>query len=407
MMKGLRRRFIALSMSAMLVLLAAIVAGMNLINYKTIAAEADGTLLFLAKNGGVFPEQDGKEKRGLPPQISPEAPYENRYFSVLLDADGRPLQIDVKRIRAVSEQQAAEYAVRLADSGRQKGFVGTYRFLCHEDGNEVRYIFLDCGRNLYSFRAFRLTSIGMALIGYLAFSLVIFFFSGRIVRPVEESYEKQKRFITDAGHEIKTPLAIIRADADVLEMELGESEWLADIRKQTKRLTDLTNDLVQLSRMEEDASMPMLEFPVSDVISETASSFASLACTQGKDLRCRIEPRLSMTGNEKAIRQLAGILLDNALKYSPENSSVVLVLEKQSKSLVLSVQNVSAAPILREQLPLLFERFYRTDPSRNSQTGGYGIGLSLASAIVTAHGGRIKAESDDGESLQVTASFPV
>ncbi|MDE6024159.1 MAG: HAMP domain-containing histidine kinase, partial [Lachnospiraceae bacterium] len=251
-------------------------------------------------------------------------------------------------------------------------------------------------------------STGIALTGYALFFFVILFFSNKIIHPVTESYEKQKRFITDAGHEIKTPLTIIKADVDVLEMELGENEWLTDIQKQTKRLAALTNDLVYLSRMEEaNDSMQMIEFPFSDVVSETTASFQALAQTQGKIFQCEIQPMLSLTGNEKAIYQLVNILLDNALKYSPNNGTVSLVLKKQSKTIQLSVFNTTENLIPKDKLNLLFERFYRIDSSHNSQTGGYGIGLSVAKAIVTAHNGKIQAKTEDGHSLQITATFPI
>ena len=134
-----------------------------------------------------------------------------------------------------------------------------------------------------------------------------------------ESYEKQKQFITDAGHEIKTPLTIIQADADVLEMELGENEWLADIQNNVRRLTDLTNDLVSLARMEEGGTpLELVEMPLSDVVTETAQTFHTLAQAQNKELGLAVEPMLSMDADEKAISKLVGILMDNALKYSPE-----------------------------------------------------------------------------------------
>lgn len=190
-------------------------------------------------------------------------------------------------------------------------------------------------------------------------------------------------------------------------MELGENEWITDIQKQARRLTDLTNDLVYLSRMEEAGdSMPMIEFPLSDVVSETAASFQTLAQTQGKIFQCRVQPMLSLTGNEKAIHHLVSILLDNALKYSPDNGVVSLVLKKQGKMLQLSVFNTTESTIRKENTNLLFERFYRMDSSRNSRTGGYGIGLSAAKAIVDAHGGKIQARTADGHSLQMIVTLP-
>lgn len=408
MIKKLRIKFIMLSMIALFVLLSVIVTGMNIVNYNSIVAESDRSLSILAKNDGIFPDYKTDNKKDFPPgMLSPEAPYEMRYFSVLLGKKGEMLHADMGKIKAVDIQQAMDYATQIVSSNKNKGFVENYRFICCSKGNKTRIIFLDCSQKINSFRTFLFISTGIALVGYLLFFFVLLFFSGKFVLPVSESYEKQKRFITDAGHEIKTPLTIIKADVDVLEMELGENEWLTDIQKQTKRLTALTNDLVYLSRMEEaENSMQMIEFPFSDIVSEAAASFQTLAQSQGKEFQCKIQPMLSLTGNEKAIFQLVNILLDNALKYSPDNGMVSLILEKQGKTLQLSVSNTTENFIPKESLNLLFERFYRLDPSRNSQTGGYGIGLSVAKAIVTAHNGRIQAKTDDGYSLQITVTLP-
>lgn len=407
MIRKLRIRFIILSMFSLFALLAGIVTGMNIINYYSVIREADDTLDFLSHNRGRFPDNIGGIRNEMAPDISPEIPYESRYFSVVLDNNGNALQIDTGKIKAVSSERAVEYAEEVLAAGKSQGFADDYRFVYYSEDGQNRIIFLDCGRKLHSFRAFLFTSIGISLAGYLIFFFVILFFSERIIRPAAESYEKQKRFITDAGHEIKTPLAIIKADADVMEMEYGENEWLTDIQKQTQRLTVLTNNLVYLSRMEEAKdSLPMIEFSFSDVVSEAAASFEALAQTQNKFFQCSIQPLLSLKGNEQAIHQLITILLDNALKYSPENGFVSLTLTKQNKTLRLSVFNATKNCIPGESLNLLFERFYRIDSSRSSQTGGYGIGLSIAQAIVSVHGGKIHASTGDGHTLQIDVTFP-
>lgn len=181
-----------------------------------------------------------------------------------------------------------------------------------------------------------------------------------------------------------------------------------DHRRQAQRLTGLTNDLIYLSRMEEEQPhLQPIDFPLSDVVEEMAQSFAGPAKSQGKDFVSDIQPMLAFTGDEKAMRQLVSILLDNALKYSPPDGHISLSLEKQGRSLLLTVTNTTAEPVQREQLAHLFDRFYRTDASRNSQTGGYGLGLSIARSIVSAHKGKIRAESSDGSVLAITVSLPV
>ena len=255
----------------------------------------------------------------------------------------------------------------------------------------------------------------MSLIGLIAVFFVILYFAGRIVRPVAESYEKQKRFITDAGHEIKTPLAIIKANIDLMDMELDNKkvdkdelrENLGDINDQVDRLTGLTNDLVYLSRMEEaENSLVMTDVPLSDIVAETAASFEPLAEEQGKAISTDIEEMISVQGSTKELEKLLSILLENAIKYSipPE---IKLVLRKEGKNAVLEVSNNTESELTNEQLSHVFERFYRMDSSRNSQTGGHGIGLSMANAIANAHGGHISARTTNGHDFTVTAAIPL
>ena len=249
---------------------------------------------------------------------------------------------------------------------------------------------------LAGFEAVLFTSAGISAVGLIAVFLLILLLSGRVIRPVCAAYEKQKRFITDAGHELKTPLTIIDADAALLAMEYGKNEWLDDICIQAKRLSTLTNDLIYLSCMEETGKMELIELPISDLVSETASSFQALAVTQNKTFILDIQPMLTCCGNDKGIRQLISILLDNALKYSGDRGAIRLQLEKRGCFISLTVSN-SADSISEETVSSMFDRFYRADPSRNSSIHGYGIGLSIARAVVNAHRGKISAEASDGQ----------
>lgn len=397
-----------MTMLSLFILLSVIVVGMNALNFHFLYLEADDILDLLLKNKGHFPGTSGIPGDKLPPYIPPELPDELRYFTALADADGNIVRADIGRTSSVTAETAAEYAKQALAFGKEKGFIGRFRFAVTDVEKGAFVIFLDCGRKLDSFYTFLFTSIIMSLAGLLIAFFAILFFSGKVIRPIAESYEKQKRFITDAGHEIKTPLTIINANADLLELDTGENECIGDIKQQAQRLTKLTNDLIILARMEEDESpLPMTEFPVSEVVADAASQFKKLAQTQKKELLLDISPMLSMHGNAQSIEQLVDILLDNALKYSPSGSTVKLKLEKQNKNICISVLNKSLTEIKKEQLDLFFERFYRMDSSRNSATGGHGIGLSIARAAVNAHGGKIFASSADGHSLLVTAVFPI
>lgn len=407
MIKKLKIKFIILSMTSLFVLLIVIVAGMNIINYRSVVSEADETLELLSKNKGSFPEHDGKKGDKMPPDMNPELPYESRFFSVLLSKEGNVIQTDTSRIKSVDSTEAVDLANKALNKKKESGFIGNFRYSVSKEAVDTRITFLDCGRMLDSYNSFLLASSGMALVGFIIVFFVIFFFAGKIIHPIAESYEKQKRFITDAGHEIKTPLTIINANVDLLELDMGENESLSDIKQQTKRLTALTNDLVYLSRMEESTeAVNMIEFPVSELVLEAVNTFKPLAQMKNKEFMWDIEPMLSLNGNAKAIEQLLSILLENALKYSNENGLITVHFKKQGKTLNLKVFNTTDFQVVQESLKYVFDRFYRGDSSRNSQTGGHGIGLSVANAIVNAHNGKISASTNDEKSFLIEVILP-
>lgn len=451
MIKKLRFRLLLASILALFIVLAVIIGSMNIINYHNIISEADETLNILAENKGQFPtrleggikddwrrEIDQSEQSNLIDQGSQidlasqtnqiyqnnqnnqtsqinrprnprriaEMPYESRFFSVLFSPDGSTIETNTIGVAAIDSDTAVEYARQALEGGKKRGLLSYYRFIRSQEDDGIRIIFLDCGRQQDIFFSFLRLSIIISLLGLLAVSILIFIFSSRIIRPISESYEKQRRFITDAGHEIKTPLTIIDADATVLEMDIGGNEWLSDIHAQTKRLASLTNDLIFLSRIDEPTNAaPMIEFPLSDTIQEAAASFLTLAKSQNKTFTVNTDKILSMTGDQKNIQRLLSVLLDNAFKYSLEGGYVTVNAHKTGKGIELSVEN-SCEHIDKEKLPHLFDRFYRAEESHNSQTGGYGIGLSIAQAIVASHKGKIIATAPDYNSLRITAVFP-
>ena len=363
--------------------------------------------------------------------ISPESQFDTRYFTVTINSKGEVENIDTSKIASVSSENAAEYAKKLWKSGKKgdgkSGFADNCKYLTVDEDGSTMYIFLSCQRELSTIKTYILASVGISVFGLLVVFIMIYFFSGRILKPVSESYEKQKRFITDASHEIKTPLTIIDANTEVIEMMEGENEWTSSTRKQVARLTSLTEKLVFLSRMDEEATkLEMLEFSLSDAILDTAEPFKAVAQTKGKKLTIDVTDGILYTGDEKTIRQLVSILLDNAIKYSgcssiscekatqTQNNCVTttgdpapeieLTMRPSGKNRIITVWNTvdDTANIKKGRQDMLFERFYRTDASRNSKTGGFGIGLSAAYAIVKAHKGKITAESKDGRSIKFT-----
>lgn len=440
MLNKLRTKFIILSTTSLLLLLGIIVISSNLLTYRELVFNADRVLDMIADNGGhpvPVPPPEKPEKIEAPEEttsdkhkgfmgrriLSPETMYEARFFAVELSAEGEILSVRTDHIAMVDEAEAMNYARYAYGKKGDRGFVGAFRYLksvtnvkrpdINDDQNGVCITFLDCGRNLFTFKHSLLINCLISFMGLLVIFVVIVLFSRKIVRPVSESYEKQKQFISVAGHEIKTPVTIIDADAEILSMEIGEeNEWLQDICKQTKRMTALTNDLLTLSRMDENRQQfTMIDFPISDVVGETVQSFQTLAHSRQRNIAAEIAPMLSCRGDENSIRQLVGILLDNAIKYTKENEDgscedILLKFERRNHSLYLSVRN-SSEPVDDDQLRLFFERFYRTEQSRNSETGGYGLGLSIAKSIVEVHKGRITASVPAVETVQIIVVLPI
>lgn len=403
MIRKLRRKLVAVAMLSLFIVLLIIIGTVNILNYTRMVDDAQRTIAILKENDGSFPRPDmsPEHDKDIFKGMSPEAPYESRYFSVLMDANGNVSTIDTGKIAGTGTGEAAEYAKKVLDSGKTSGFIGQYRFAVKDKDGGTLLIFLYCGRGLANFRSVLFISVDISLAGMLAVFLLLVFFSGRIVKPVSESYEKQKRFITDAGHEIKTPLTIIDADAELVELECGESEWLDDIKKQTKRLTALTNDLIYLAKMEEGQKNAVrIEFPLSDVVDETAESFRARAINENKQLEINIQPGLAYIGDEKAVRQLVSILVDNAVKYADSEGKIKVSLTNAA-GIKLEVYN-TCEHISKDSVKHLFDRFYRAEQSHNSQTGGYGIGLSVAKAVAEAHRGKISAYTADEKSLRIT-----
>lgn len=459
-MKQLRTKFILIAMGSLLVVLAVIVGAVYGASYYNTVSQADRILTMLADNEGRFPDNfPGNDQQDPPAEptgqmaeppkdngnvwttgafrgMSAETPYETRYFSVLLNASGEALSADTGKIAAVQTASAIAYAQELFEKGRTSGFYGQYRYLLRTDAakQETRVLFVDCSSDLNSLRTVLTYGIGISVVGMLAVFGLVVFFSGKVFRPVEESYARQRRFVTDASHELKTPLAIISANVDVLEMGIetlrgetegvaegnggigeaapadGTAKWIASIRGQVKRLRKLTEQMVTLSRLDEQTDVPFAEFDLSQAVTEAAEGYEGVAEAMEKRFTTEITPDLRYHGNEEKIRQMVGLFLDNAMKYSAENGEIRLTLAPvrgRGRHIRLELWNTVApeSGIAPGKQDRLFERFYRPDTSRSSQTGGSGIGLSIVRSIAQLHHGSVSAESADGESIRFTVTL--
>lgn len=402
MIQGLRRKFILISLCSVAAVLLVLMAGINAVNAVRVDQKANELLSLLADNQGAFPALNT-----LPPHkrpLSAEAPFDTRYFSVLLSDTGEVVKVNTRAIAAVTTAEAISYAQKAAARHRNDGYLGVYKYKRVQAEGSTLYLFLDRERELSTLGTFFRASLLISLGGLAAVAVLIVLLSHRVIRPIAESYEKQKQFITDASHELKTPLTIIDANTEVLELEHGENEWTESIKNQVSRLASLTDSLTALCRMEETGTARFVDFSLSDAVREALEAFEAPAVTHGKQLQVTVEEGITLHGDERSIRQLVSLLADNAVKYAADGGTVHFALYRQGKHRVLRCENPVDA-IEPGDHSRLFERFYRGDPSRSSQTGGSGIGLSIAHAIVVSHSGRITAHSPDGRSLCITATF--
>ena len=399
MIKKIRRKFILIAMCSVFAVLTLIIGIINVVNYVQVVNNADKLVDVILDGNGGFGGEDipsgGETERPRPP-MSPETPFETRYFGVELNNDGQVVSVNVDKIVAVSEDEAKEYAVKLNQRGSTSGFYGNYRYGVKSTvfGGKL-YIFVDCTRELVGFNNFLWISIAVGISGYAVVFLLVYVLSEKILTPITESYSKQKQFITDASHDIKTPLTIISADAEVLEMQHGSNEWTASIKSEVKRLTALTEKLVFLARMDEDNALKITDFSMSEAVAEMVNSFEAVALSHETPLVCSIQDNISYCGDEVMIRQLVSLLIDNAIKYSETKEQIEVKLCEVFNKLQLTVKNKNNN-LPDGSLDYLFERFVRTDASRNSETGGHGIGLSVTQSIVNAHKGKITAKKEKG-----------
>ena len=385
MVKKLRGKFIRIAMLAAISVTVVLSLIINVANFISVNTGLTETLEIICKNRGTIPPMprgghpfgDKKPDR----KFSPETPYATRYFVLRYSADGT------------------------LRHGVGYGFTGDYKYRVLQDENgEYMAVFLDCSREVSVITKIALLSLFSTVFCDGVVYVAVLLFSRKAIDPVVKASERQKQFITDASHELKTPITVISTSLKLLEMETGEQKWIDKAKGQTDKLTALVNDLVTLSRMDEEQSpLHMQDFPVSDAVLKTAESFRALAADRGHAFEIAVAPAVTYRGDEYAVRQLCSILLDNACKYTAADAPIRFTLEKGKKGIVIRTEN-ACDNISEQDTKMLFDRFYRADPSRNAATGGFGIGLSIARSIAEGHGGSIKAEKS-GDDLIITAAL--
>lgn len=389
MIKQIQKKFITISMISVSIVLLCLIAIINVINYSDISTKATNTINIIMKyeervfhGGGIH-------------YYPPEIPFETRYFVIYEDLND-DIYIDIDQIESIDYEEVLLYLEKAVDKA---GYIDKIKYQRFEKPSGTYIIFLDCSHELSTFYSFLRGSIIICFLGLLIFLVLIILLSRIVLKSSIESYNKQKQFITNASHDLKTPLTVINASCEVLEYNLENNEWIEAIKNQTKKLSDLTNKLVFLSKMdEENKHYIKADFSLSEVCNEIISEYQIVADSQKKKLISNIENNITLYGDVAMIKQLLNCLFDNAFKYSNEEGKINFELIKSGKNIKITMFN-TVDNIEKGNLDFLFDRFYRLDSSRNSQLGGHGIGLSIVKAIVETHKGKIHSYSNDGQSI--------
>ena len=396
MLRKLKVRFILLSMVSMTATLAIAFTAVNITLWARVTSRTDQIIDYLYENGGSFPVIGDSMNEKL---FHDETPFQTRYYVVIIKggeySGSNYSHISLDRIKDIDEQIA-----NILKQNKERGYIDNSRYGCFDYDDGKMLIVLDCHTDLILVN----TLLTITLVTILSCVVIVFIlltvFSKYVIKPFEENREKQRRFITDAGHELKTPIAIIQSNTEVMEMIEGENKWLGNIKAQTVRMSKLVKGLIELSKMDEQvlSEKEKQKIDLSEIVSNSVESFIVPAQAKGIEIKTDIDDEVTVMGDLEDIVRLVGILLDNAVKYTDDRHSIEVGLKRKSKKVYLTVSNTCKG-IDRESVPKFFDRFYRSDKSRNSQTGGYGIGLSMAQMIVQNHKGKISVSYTDDEKI--------
>ena len=402
MIYRLQKRFILISTMAVLAVVVLVFGVMLTLNISSMNRNMDMLADKVSEGGGRFPGSFGEMMPldKTPPRheqnfdfITPETPFSTRHFTVFFDKNGEVLQTMMESIFSIPEGKAIDYAEEALDKGSERGWIYNYRYKVFFSERGLGVVLVDGSMSLSALMQSTTISAAVLLVCAALVLILIFLLSKKAVKPIAESYEKQKQFITDANHELKTPLTLILANLDIAEAELGKNEWLDDIRAEGHRMAELVNQLVALSRMDEERQpMHITEVSIGELVADTVSEFEPLAKGREKALIASVDKEITCFGDEALLYRLVGILMDNAVKYCDPGGEIFVTL-RRGRRVVLTVENTYSA-VDEIELSRLFDRFYRADKARKF-TGGYGVGLSMAKAIVEKHKGEITAYKKD------------
>ena len=458
MIKKLKRSFILITLLSLTAAMVLVVAVVNFSNWVTVRRELMSTVSLIAETAGESPPFSSpdfspsfsEEDAPLPEETSP--PFqedrdasafrpdrngwgmrggqqwardrlqsdrharnlvnESRWFSVFADPEGTLTLQDAERLSDqlpdLDEASCLSLASQALSSGKSAAFLGDYAYQILDLSDGQLLVFMSCETRLAAVRTLLLISGLACVAGILLAWLIAALASNRAVQPTLRNMERQKRFITDASHELKTPLTVISANMELLQMESPGNPWVQSTQKQTASLRRLVDELVYLSRMEEEnPTLSREPMPLSPLIREVAEPFQAMAEYNGTDFIVETDDSLWINGDQDSIRRLLSTLCDNAAKYASPEGPIRVQASAAGKYARVTVSNPVAEPLTPDQCAHLFDRFYRADPSRNKEKkSGFGIGLSIAAAVAENHGGSVSAEMEAPGRLALLCLLP-
>ncbi len=398
--RKLQRKFILIATAAILAVMIIVLGFLNIQNYNSTYRQIFAILRYIAANEGELRMPKSGEKDI---DLNEESEYTFRYFSAVVNPDRSVEKVNVSHVAAVNREEAKGLAKRVVMFGRRQGrlthdgLVYVYVVEKYKKDGQKMAVFMDCTRETQGARLVIQYSMLVGFSSLLIFVFIVWILSKRAMKPVIRNIESQKAFVTNAGHELKTPLAIISANTEVIEMTEGENEWTRSIKNQVTRLTILVNNLIMLSKSGEKNDDIMTDVNFSEITNDVVSSFATLILQQEKTLKSEIEDDIVVRGTKDGLSELVNILLDNAAKYCDDKGEIEVELKRRSKNKgVRLVVSNDYAEGENADYSRFFERFYREDKSHNSKKKGYGIGLSMAKGFAETFGGRIDVSYQDG-----------
>ena len=394
------------TMTAVTCLLIFIVLAINSLNWMMLERQSDTVLRTIVDADGTFHKMDFDR---LPPFSRPlnmDRMRASRFFIVRSDLSGNIVDVNIDQISAIDHETAKSYALEVLKTDDTFGRVHGCKFAVKQLGPNTLTFFMDISEQSENFRMVLFASTAIALLCWVLLLMIVILLADKVIRPVLVGMEKQKQFITNAGHEMKTPLAIIQSNNDTMALIHGENKYNVHIRNQTKRLNVLMSNLLTLAKLDEEIPLLTETVNISDVASELLPVYAEEAQTRNLPFSVQIEPDIIIQTNKDSFCQMMTILLDNALKYTPQGGNIRLSFTRDGRHIQIITENTCDTS-LEPNPERLFERFYRGDAARTQQkeSSGYGIGLSAARAICENFGGKLTAEYSSDDSIRFTARF--